>query len=63
MLILTRRNDESIVIQGGIRILIVDVQGGKVRIGIDAPDDRYIHRQEIYDRIARENKKDDSDEQ
>jgi carbon storage regulator len=51
MLILTRNTDESIVIENDIRITIIDVKGGQVRLGIDAPRDVAVHRQEIYERI------------
>ncbi|MBC2677167.1 carbon storage regulator CsrA [Pseudomonas sp. CFBP 8758] len=51
MLILTRNTDESIVIEDDIRITIIDVKGGQVRLGIDAPRDVAVHRQEIYERI------------
>jgi carbon storage regulator len=54
MLVLTRHTGESIIIQGKISIKVLDVKGSQVRIGIDAPKDITVHRQEIYERIQRE---------
>ncbi len=54
MLVLSRQSDESIIIGDNIRVTIVEVRGDKVRIGIDAPRDVAVHRQEIYDAIRRE---------
>ena len=54
MLVLSRQRDETIVIGDSIRITIVEVRGDKVRIGIDAPKDVTVHRQEVYDAIKRE---------
>jgi carbon storage regulator len=54
MLVLSRKKDEQIVIDGGIVLTVVDVRGGKVRIGIDAPRDLKVHRKEIAERIAAE---------
>jgi len=51
MLILTRNTDERIVIEEDIFITIIDIKGGQVRLGIDAPRDVAVHRQEIHDRI------------
>ena len=50
MLVLSRQRDETIVIGDSIRVTIVEVRGDKVRIGIDAPRDVTVHRQEIYGR-------------
>jgi len=62
MLVLSRQRDETIVIGDSIRITIVEVRGDKVRIGIDAPRDVTVHRQEIYDAIKREMDEADSKE-
>lgn len=50
MLILTRRVNETLVIDDKIKITVLDTRGSQVRIGIDAPRDVLIHRQEIYDK-------------
>ena len=54
MLVLSRKTDESIVIDGNIVITVVDVKGDKVRLGIQAPREVPIHRSEIYDAIKQE---------
>ena len=57
MLVLSRHRDESIMIGDDIVITIVDIRGDKVRLGINAPTDIPVHRQEVYDAIQRENRK------
>jgi carbon storage regulator len=57
MLVLSRHRDESIMIGDNIRITLVEIRGDKVRIGIDAPPEVPVHRQEVYDAIKRENGK------
>lgn len=55
MLILTRRNSESLIIgDGEITVTVLGVKGGQVRIGISAPKDVPVHREEIFERIKRE---------
>ena len=54
MLVLTRKAGEQIIIQGNIRISVVSVGPGRVKIGIDAPADVKIDRQEIHERKADE---------
>jgi len=56
MLVLTRKIGEGIVIGDDISITIVEMKGGTVRIGIDAPKEKKIYRQEVFDRIAKENR-------
>ena len=56
MLALTRRKDESIIIGDNIEIKILEIVGDKVRLGIEAPREIAIHRQEIYLQIQEENK-------
>lgn len=55
MLVLSRHRDESILIGDDIIITVVDVRGDKVRLGISAPNEVPVHRQEVYDAIQREN--------
>ncbi len=57
MLVLTRKKDQSIVINDNIEIKIVDIQGDQVRLGISAPKSVSIHRKEIYIEIQDENRK------
>lgn len=57
MLVLTRKKNESIIINDNIEITIVDVQGEQVRIGINAPKSVSVYRKEIYLEIQEENKK------
>ena len=53
MLILTRTKDETIMIGDDIKIMVVDIRGDKVRLGITAPSNVPVHRQEVYDSIKR----------
>jgi carbon storage regulator len=55
MLVLSRQRDESIMIGDNIMITIVDIRGDKVRLGIEAPAEIPVHRQEVYEAIQREN--------
>lgn len=55
MLVLTRRLGETIIIADNIRITVVDIEGRQVKIGIDAPKDVSIFREEVYERIKKEN--------
>jgi len=55
MLVLTRRPGESIVIQNDIVVTIVEIRGGQVRIGIEAPRSVQVHRAEVYEQVRREN--------
>lgn len=54
MLILTRRTGETICIGDEIEVKVLAVKGNQVRIGITAPKDTPVHREEIYERIQRE---------
>jgi carbon storage regulator len=57
MLVLSRQRDESIVIGDKVVVTIVDIRGDKVRLGIEAPGEIPVHRQEVYEAIQRENRK------
>lgn len=48
MLVLSRHRNESLILSGGIKIMVVQIQGDKVRIGIEAPNSVEIHREEIW---------------
>ena len=56
MLVLSRHRDESIIIGDDIVITVVDIRGDKVRLGIAAPIEISVHRQEVYEAIQRENR-------
>jgi len=56
MLILTRKPGESVFIGDGIKITIVEIKGNQIRVGIDAPKEMRIYREEIYYQIIEENK-------
>ncbi|MDR0871802.1 MAG: carbon storage regulator CsrA [Planctomycetaceae bacterium] len=51
MLVLSRKKNESVVINDNITIVVVEIRGDKVRLGIEAPKDVPVHRKEIYDAI------------
>jgi carbon storage regulator len=55
MLILSRKPGESIVIDGRITVKIVRLEGDMVKVGIEAPREVPVHRQEVYDEIQRNN--------
>lgn len=57
MLVLSRQRDESIMIGDNIVITVVDVRGDKVRLGIDAPTEIPVHRQEVYEAIQADNRR------
>jgi len=63
MLILTRRIGETIRIGDEVSITVLDAKGGSTKIGISAPKEVAVHREEIYDKIARENEELDSNNQ
>ena len=54
MLVLSRKKNESIVINDNIIVVVVDVRGDKVRLGVNAPSDVTVHRKEVYDAIKRQ---------
>lgn len=57
MLVLSRQRDESIIIGDNVVVTIVDIRGDKVRLGIEAPKEVPVHRQEVYEAIRREAQK------
>ena len=60
MLILTRRVGESLMIGDEVNVTVLGIRGNQVRIGVDAPKDIAVHRQEIYERIQQEKADDTS---
>jgi carbon storage regulator len=54
MLILTRRVGETVTIGDNVRVTVLGVKGNQVRLGIDAPKDIAVHREEIFERIRQE---------
>ncbi len=53
MLVLSRKKDEKIIIGDKIAIMVVDIQGDKVRLGIEAPREVTVHREEVYQAIQK----------
>jgi carbon storage regulator len=56
MLVLTRKAGESLILSHGIKITVIEVKGRQVRIGIEAPPDVTVHREELWERISAENR-------
>lgn len=61
MLVLSRHKDEEIIIGNDIRVMVVDIRGDKVRLGIQAPKEISVHRLEVYKAIQAEESATDSD--
>jgi carbon storage regulator len=53
MLVLSRKKNESIVINDDITIVVVEIRGDKVRLGVEAPKETPVHRREVYEAIRR----------
>ena len=62
MLVLSRKKNESIVIDNDITIVVVEIRGDKVRLGVEAPKEVPVHRREVYEAIKRNESKDSSSE-
>jgi len=60
MLVLSRKKNESIVINDDITIVVVEIRGDKVRLGVEAPKEVPVHRREVYDAIKRSEKENNS---
>ncbi len=56
MLVLSRKKNESIIINDHITLTVVEIRGDKVRLGIDAPKDVTVHRREVYEAIQNQAK-------
>lgn len=62
MLVLSRKKNESIVINDDITVVVVEIRGDKVRLGIEAPKEVPVHRREVYDAIKHNKAASDEDE-
>jgi len=58
MLVLSRKKNESIIIDGRITVHVIEIRGDKVRLGVDAPKEVPVHRKEVYEAIRRQEGKD-----
>lgn len=56
MLVLSRRAGESIVIGNDVMITVLEVRGGQIRLGVDAPRNLAVHRAEVYEQVQAENR-------
>lgn len=61
MLVLSRKQDEKIIIGDSITLMVVSIQGDKVRLGIEAPKEVTIHREEVYRAIQEERQRQSKD--
>jgi carbon storage regulator len=60
MLVLSRKKNESIIINDDITIVVVEIRGDKVRLGVEAPKEVPVHRNEVYEAIRRNQQKPDA---
>ena len=60
MLVLSRKKDEKIVIGDSITLMVIEIRGDKVRLGVEAPREVPVHRREVYDAIQRSQNADDA---
>lgn len=63
MLVLSRKKNESIVINDDITVVVVEIRGDKVRLGVEAPKEVPVHRREVYDAIKRSENSEISEKQ
>ena len=63
MLVLSRKKNESIVINDDITVVVVEIRGDKVRLGVEAPKEVPVHRREVYDAIKRSENGEQSENQ
>jgi carbon storage regulator len=56
MLILTRKSGERVTIGDHVRVTVLEIKGKQVRLGIEAPPETRVHREEIFEKIQRENR-------
>ena len=63
MLILTRRSGEAVIVGDNVRIAVLDIRGNQVRLGVEAPREVTVHREEVYRRIVEEQGNADKDDQ
>jgi carbon storage regulator len=63
MLVLSRKKNESIIINDNITIVVVEIRGDKVRLGIEAPKEVPVHRNEVYEAIRRSEQQGQSEPQ
>ena len=55
MLVLSRKKDEKIIIADSITLMVIEIKNDKVRLGMEAPKDVTVHREEVYDAIKEQN--------
>jgi carbon storage regulator len=56
MLIITRKEGESVILNDNVEVVVVSIEGSKIRLGFNAPSEVTIHRKEVYERIQQANK-------
>lgn len=59
MLVLSRKKNESIIINDNITVTVIEIRGDKVRLGIEAPKDVTVHRREVYEAIQNQSRSSD----
>lgn len=62
MLVLSRKKNESIIINDDITIVVVEIRGDKVRLGVEAPKEVPVHRNEVYEAIRRNQQKHEAEQ-